>query len=119
MLNFLAQVTPAVPEIDPGAAGTGLMDAIAQSHWTLVIGFAVMLVVWILQKFVMPNVNTKALPWIAILVATLGVGSVALIADPVGWLTAIFAGVQAGLSAAGTYGLLPGGIKKAMKPKPV
>lgn len=104
MIHVLAQVGP---EIDPGAAGTGLVEAINKSQWTLVIGFGVMLAVWALRLFVMPNVNTKALPWIAVIVASLGCFAVALVADPAAWLTAVLAGVQAGLSAAGTLGRMP------------
>ena len=117
MLNFLLQVSTAGPEIDPNVAGKGLIDAISQSHWTLVIGFAVMLIVWIIRVFVRPNINPKYLPWVAVAIATLGTAAVALVADPAAWLTAVFAGIQAGLGAAGTYGLLPKKLKEATKAK--
>lgn len=108
----LAQGMPG-PEIDPGAAGKGLVGAITGGQWGLVIGFGVMLIVWILRVFVWPNVNPKALPWIAIAIASLGTFSVAMASDPSKWLGALIAGVQAGLAAAGTWGVMPGKIKKA------
>jgi len=112
----LAQEIPG-PEIDPNAAGSGLMDAIAGSEWGLVVGFAVMLAVWIVRVFVWPNVGSKALPWLAIAIATLGTFAVAMVDDPSKWLSAIFAGVQAGLVAAGTWGVLPSKVKEATKKK--
>ena len=105
------------PEINPGDATKGLIDAISSSQWTLVIGCAVMLVTWALRIFAWPNVNTKALPWIAVAIAVLGTFSVALVTDPEKWVTAVIAGVQAGIGAAGTYGLLPSSVKDKTKKK--
>ena len=96
---------PPGANIDPAVAGSGLIDALASSQWTLVIGFGVMLLVWVLRVFVWKSLPAAALPYLAVGLASLAAVSTALVAQPAAWLTAIFAGVQAGLGAAGTWGL--------------
>lgn len=96
---------------EPGAAVTGLVAAIGSGQWGLVIGFGIMLIVWGLRVFAMPNVNTKVLPWIATFIGALGAFSVAMVADPTHWIQALLSGVTAGLAAAGTWGLLPSAVK--------
>jgi hypothetical protein len=103
----LAQGVPG-PEIDPQVAVASLFDAINRSEVTLIIGCVVMLIVWILRAFVWKALDKKTalLPYLAVLIALLGTASVALVAAPEQWLAAIIAGVQSGVSAAGTWGLL-------------
>ena len=116
MLNLLNLLTAQPgPEVDPSVAGETLIDAIKSGQVTIAIGAGVMLVVWILRAFVFPNVSTKALPWIAVAIATLGTLAVALVSDPAQWIQALIQGVLAGIAAAGTYGLLPGSVKDKMK----
>lgn len=102
---------PADASTEPGPAATGLVAAIGSGQWGLAIGFGIMLIVWGLRVFAMPNVNTKALPWIATFIGALGAFSVAMVADPSHWIQALLSGVTAGLAAAGTWGLLPNAVK--------
>lgn len=115
-LLMLAPLVPG-PEIDPGSAVTGLIGSLQGGQWALLAGFACMLVTYVLQLFVFPNVSSKVLPWVAVAIATLGWFGVSVVADPTAWLSAVILGVQSGLAAAGTYGLLPTKVKDAMKRK--
>jgi len=98
--------TPPGGDIDPTAAGSQLVDAIAGGQWGIAIGAGVMLLVWALRVFLWPSVPTKVLPWLAVALAVLGTGATALVSEPSKWLAAIWAGVQAGLAAAGAWGLI-------------
>jgi hypothetical protein len=98
------------PEVDPQAMGTGLVDALGNQNWGLVFGCALMILVWVL-RLVWPNLNKKALPWVAVAIGAASAVGAALIAAPTQWLQALLAGVGAGLSAAGVWGLF-GFIRK-------
>jgi len=106
------------PEIDPGEAVSGTIEAASSKQWVLLIGFGLMTVVWILRRFVWKKLQDKTewLPWLAIGIAVLGAGSVALVADPTRWLEAILLGIEAGLVAAGEWGVLGIARKKLKKP---
>lgn len=112
MISILAQQAAALPAaadsvaIDPTQAASGLMDAISSKQWGLVIGFGIMVLVWIVRTFVLPKLNTKWLPWIATVVGGALAFATAMVADPAAWLPAVLSGIQAGLAAAGTWGLL-------------
>lgn len=110
--TFLLQTIPG-PEIDPNTAGAGLIEALGQSQWTLVAGFSIMIAVWILRIFVFPNLGKAAIPWVAVIIATLGTFAVTLVENPANWFQAITAGILAGVAAAGTWNLLPSGVKRA------
>jgi len=109
----LAQDNVPGSDIDPSAAATGLIDAIGGAQWGLVIGFGIMLIVWVLRVFVLKSLNTKYLPWVATIMGGAGAFAAAMVLDPSAWLKAIMAGVEAGLAAAGTWGLLAVARKKA------
>lgn len=94
------------PDIDPGEAVGGVIEAASSKQWVLLIGFGLMTLVFVLRKFIWKKVNTKWLPWLAIGIAVLGAGSIALVADPSKWWEAILLGVESGLVAAGEWGIL-------------
>jgi hypothetical protein len=85
--------------------GQGLVDAISNKNWGLVAACVIMLIVWIL-RLIWPKLNKKALPWIAVAIGSLAAIGGALLVAPGEWLQALLAGIGAGLSAAGTWGLL-------------
>ena len=109
---------PPGPDIDVDAATGGLLDGINRSEVTLIIGAVLMILVLILRKFVWKKLEGKSqwLPWLAVGIALLGTGGTALVADPANWINALLAGAQAGISAAGTWGLLKVARNK-LKPK--
>lgn len=110
-MPLMAQTAPG-GDIDPSAVGAGLVDAISSGQWGLVVGLAIMLIVWAIRTFAWPAIPPAALPWLATAIGALAAGGAALVADPSRWLPAILAGIQAGLSAAGTWGLLKVARKK-------
>lgn len=112
----LAQETPPneVP-IDPAVASEGLISAIGSGNFGLIVAFGLMIAVWILRKFVLKKLNSKWLPWISTILGGLGAFATALAIDPKKWLTAILSGVEAGLAAAGYWGLT--GIARNKQPK--
>ena len=109
---------PPGPEIDSGEAIEGLMEGINTSKVTLIVGAGLMIVVLILRKFVWKKLQDKTewLPWVAVGIAMAGTVGIALVADPAGWLDALLAGAQAGIGAAGTWGLLKVARVKIKKP---
>lgn len=100
----LAQDLPG-GDIDPGKAAQGLVDAFGSGSWGLVIGFGLMVVVYVV-RLLAPKLSSKALPWIAVGLGVASAFGAAMVAAPDQWLAAVLAGVQAGLTAAGTWGLL-------------
>lgn len=113
-MNWLILAQSAVevpgPAVDPNVATSGFVEAISSHQWGLVIGFGLMLIVWGL-RLAWPKLNSKYLPWIAVAIGGLGATGTALAAEPQNWISALLAGVSAGLSAAGTWGLL-GAVRK-------
>lgn len=104
----LAQVIPQPPgeAVDSATTFNTFVGAMRGGQVALAIGCVLMLVVWVIHSFVWKNVNTKWLPWLAVTIGVFGTGGAALIAQPAAWLTALILGVNAGVSAAGTWGLL-------------
>jgi hypothetical protein len=113
-----AQVAPAEQPIDPTVMGNKLVDAISGKEWGLALGAGLMLLIWFLRLFVLKALNTKVLPWISVCLGAIGAFAAAMIVAPAGWLGAIMAGIQAGLAAAGTWGLMPDRVKALGQPKP-
>lgn len=104
-LPVFAQPTPG-GDIDPSAVGSQLVDAISSKQWGIVIGAAIMLLVWVIRTFAWQSIPSKALPWLATAIGALVGFATAILANPACWFPAILAGIQAGLAAAGTWGLL-------------
>lgn len=110
---------PPGPDIDLDKAAEGMLEGINTSKVTLIVGAGLMLVVLIIRKFVWKKLQDKTewLPWVAVGIAVAGTVGIALVADPVRWLDALLAGAQAGIGAAGTWGLLKVARNKLKKPK--
>jgi hypothetical protein len=106
MIHFLIAQVPEVPAVDPGEVVNTLVSAAGSSQWALLIGAVLCLLVWVIRKFVWKEVNPKILPWLAVAIGALGSAGFALIANPTAWVSAVILGVNGGLSAAGTWGLL-------------
>jgi len=112
-LLLLAQVVPG-EGIDPNAAASGMVEAITSGQWGLVLGFGIMLAVWGIRIF-WKKLPKKLLPYIAVGIGGLIAFAAAMVADDSDWLGAVLAGIQAGLAAAGTWGLF--GVVRKKKPK--
>ncbi len=106
MIQYLMAQVDNVPPVNPGDTVNTLVEAAQGSQWALAIGCVLCLIVWILRSFVWKQVSPKALPYIAVIIGAIGCAGFALIDNPAGWLNAIILGVNGGLSAAGTWGLL-------------
>ena len=105
ILNLIAQVD-SVPAVNPGETVNTLIDAAQGAHWALLIGCVLCLVVWLIRTFVWKAVNPKILPWLAVAIGAAGGAGFALIENPAAWINALILGVNGGLSAAGSWGLL-------------
>jgi hypothetical protein len=93
------------PDVDPTQMGQRLIESIDSRNWGLAVGVGIMLIVWVL-RLLWPKLSKKALPWIAVAIGAFGAFGLAMISAPTEWLQAVLAGIAAGLSAAGTWGLL-------------
>jgi len=110
----LAQETPPAPgpDVDPGAMINTLVDAIGSSNWGLLAAAVVMILVWVIRKFLWKAVNAKVLPWLAVSIGALSGAGAALIEDNSDWIRALLNGISLGLMAAGQWGLLGAVMKK-------
>jgi hypothetical protein len=106
ILNQILSQVDTVPAVDPGETVNTIVAAGSSSQWALLIGAVLCLIVWVIRKFVWTNVNSKILPWLAVAIGACGGAGFALIAHPEAWLQAIILGVNGGMSAAATWGLL-------------
>jgi len=106
ILNLILAQVETVPAVDPGETVNTLIGAASSSQWALLIGCVLCLVVWVIRKFVWKQVSPKILPWLAVVIGAAGGAGFALVANPSAWLQALILGVNGGLSAAGTWGLL-------------
>ena len=111
LTSLLAQVE-IIPPVDPGETVNTIVGAAGASQWALLIGAVLCLIVWVIRKFVWKQLDTKYLPWLAVAIGACGGAGFALVAEPANWINAVILGVQAGLSAAGSWGLLAVARKK-------
>ena len=105
LLNLIAQV-PEVPAVNPGETVNTLVSAAQSAQWALLIGAVLCLLVWVIRSFVWKQINPKFLPWLAVAICACGGAGFALIDDPANWIMAVVLGINGGLSAAGTWGLM-------------
>ena len=106
MIQFLVGQVPEVPAVDPGDVVNTLIQAAGASQWAMLIGCVLCLVVWVIRKFVWKQVSAKILPWLAVAIGACGGAGFALVDNPANWIMAVVLGINGGLSAAGTWGLL-------------
>ena len=95
--------------------GSMLIEAAKDGYWGILAGFLVMLLLFILDKFVgiKKRVGAKALPWVA---AVLGIVSAMAVELTTGvqWGQALLHGFTAGATAVGLWELI---FKHALKKK--
>ncbi len=101
-IQALAQSAPG-PDVDVVKTGTDLVAAIEAKNIGLIVAFAVLIVVFLLKRYVWKSVNKKYLVWIAVVIGALTGASAALIQDSTDWLSAILSGVGLGFMAAGQW----------------
>lgn len=92
------------PETVDEAFGIGkqIVAAAKQGHWALMIGFVVMLFTALVNRILKSKIPSAVLPWLAIALGLVGQGAFALHYSG-NWLSAIAAGVTAGMTAGGSY----------------
>jgi hypothetical protein len=103
-----------LPEVDPGAAGSGLADSIAKGLVVAAIIFGGLLVVYFLNLFLVPSLKGKA----KAVTATILVGLAGFLfhkSQGHDWVAAIVYGLTEGLSAGKAWDLLPEKAKEKMK----
>jgi hypothetical protein len=105
----LANIVPG-PVVDADVVAANLVDAISSQNWGVVIGCVIMLIVWGV-RLVWTKLPSKWLPWLAVAIGSLGAIGASLMLGTSDLIGALLAGIQAGLAAAGTWGLL-GVIRK-------
>lgn len=112
LLFFLAFFSPAIAfaqEVDTESVGsltTALVEAVQTEQWLVVAGLATTLIVLVLRRTGLLNaVPTKAVPWVASVVAIVSAIATSL-ATGVGLLEAVTQGVIVGAAASGFWELL-------------
>lgn len=100
----LLQKKPAAPQTAEDMVGFfgQIVQAGRHGHWSLMIGLILMVLTRVFNLLLKQRVPTKVLPWIAISLALLTDGLLVK-AYGGGWLTALLAGINSGLAAAGSY----------------
>jgi len=87
-----------------------LFEAVRSGQWTLVVGLALMLIIYLLRMFLLPRFNIsppKWLPWLAMGLSLIGAFATAL-ASGQSWLTALLSGITVGATSSGLWSLLGG-----------
>ena len=98
---------------DPGAAVSQVIDDFKAGHWELAIGGLIMILIWVMRKFLWTTIPTKALPWLALALGAVSDMSRLLIAGEVWWQALI-----GGLLTGGAAMLLWSTVGKALLPDP-
>jgi hypothetical protein len=100
---------PAVIGDDEGAVSTlqQLVTATKNGHWSLVMAFGLMLVVYLLNKLgITSKLGAKAVPWIAAGTGVAGYVSAALMIEGTSLVDGVTAGVMTGAAAVGLWELI-------------
>ena len=98
----------AVPDTLDGAADTVslLVKAVQDKNWSLAVGFLMMLLVFVANKFGLKDkVGSKAIPWVVMGLSIASVSGAAL-ASSIALPEALVQGVLAGVAAIGGWELL-------------
>lgn len=82
-----------------------LFDAIKSSQWTMVAAAGVMLLVFGVRKYVLPDMGAKVVPWLASALGVLGAIATNLGAGQ-DWGQALYSGVTVGVAASGFWSLV-------------
>ena len=98
---------------DPAAAVSVIVQAFKQGHWSLAIGTLVLLLVWVVRRFLWQLIPKHVLPWLALALAMATTVVVGLIAGVVWWQALID-----GLLTSGVAVLFWSTLFKHILPKP-
>jgi hypothetical protein len=110
---------PAEIEDDDNAVAVlkQLVDAAKSGHWSLVVAFGIMLLVYLLQKFGLADkLGKKAAPWIAATTGILGYVAAALLVEGATIPNALTGGFLTGAAAVGLWEMLFKHFMKAKEP---
>src|SRR4030042_6311273 len=95
---------PAIPDL------TGFWEAIGAQHWPLAVGIGLTVVVWVCRSLVIKKISKRALPWVSVSVAVVGMVSTRMIqaiGNNVPWwhgmVEGILEGVTVGLTSLGYW----------------
>lgn len=93
-----------------------IVESARGGHWALMVGLIIMIITSIVNRLLKNKIPKAVLPWLAIALGILGEG--ALVLNHTGdWITAIFAGLAAGVSAGGAYSAFGKYLPVVGKPK--
>lgn len=99
---------------DPTTFFTNLVEAVQSKRWSPVIGSVLLILVWIVRKFLWKKLPKKVVPWIALgigIVATMGLG----MAGGVVWWKALISGLVSGGQAIALWELGSSVIPKRLR----
>ena len=102
-----APAAPAV-ELSPEevvALGKLVMEAAKGGNWGLALAGILMLLVWVLRKFVIKTLSPAAMPWVAAIAGVVGAVAANVQAGE-SWSTAVMSGLMTGAAASGLYSLV-------------
>lgn len=99
-------------DADPGAAINMLVQMAKEGRWGPFAGLLVMLLIWVLRKFIWKLIPKSALPWVTLAAGMLVTGAIGFSMGTVWWKVLIDAFATSGI-AMGFWSLL---FKHFMKP---
>ena len=112
--------TTAPEELSPEevlAIGTWVIKAIRGGEWGLAIAGILMVLVWVIRKFIFLRLPSSYMPWVA---AGLGAASAIAANLQAGqpWLAALISGLMVGLASSGLWSLIGKKLLSAAEKKP-
>jgi hypothetical protein len=81
------------------------MEAAKGGNWGLALAGILMLLVWVLRKFVVKTLSPAAMPWVAAIAGVVGAVAANVQAGE-SWGTAVMSGLMTGAAASGLYSLV-------------
>jgi hypothetical protein len=102
--DVAAPTTPETPAVDenPGEYVEKIIDAYSNKDWGILAGLSIMLLIWIVKRFVWTSLPVSALPWVSIGLGVLVAVATALMAGQL-WWKAILNGLTTGAAASGLW----------------
>ena len=109
-----APAAPAAPAAAPAedlspqevvALGKTILDAAKGGNWGIVVASVLMLLLWVLRKFVLKKIPSSYMPWVAAGTGVAGAVAANLQAGQP-WMDAVMSGFMAGAAASGLYSLV-------------
>ena len=87
------------------ALGKTILDAAKGGNWGIVVASVLMLLLWVLRKFVLKKIPSSYMPWVAAGTGVAGAVAANLQAGQP-WMDAVMSGFMAGAAASGLYSLV-------------